>query len=152
LRRYAANRPSTHSTTTEEKELRSNRTTATAITGPARAALPWRRGTDDRPLSFAHRLLAAGDVDAAVRALCAACGGGAFLGLVGGQGVFASREYAVLVLGAPRSGKTSGVVVPSVLAFPGAETDRVRRRLCLVGWDDRSVRRAQRAGAGGAWR
>ena len=85
-----------------------------------RAALPWRRGANERPLSFPDRLLAAGDVDAAVRELCAARGGGAFLGLAGGQGVFASREHAVLVLGAPRSGKTSGVVIPSVLACPGA--------------------------------
>ena len=100
--------------------MRSNPTTTTAITGPARAALPWRRGTNNRPPSFADRLLAAGDIDAAVRELCAASGGGAFLGLAGGQGVFASREHAVLVLGAPRSGKTSAVVIPSILACPGA--------------------------------
>jgi type IV secretory pathway TraG/TraD family ATPase VirD4 len=99
--------------------LRSNPTPTTPVTGPARAALPWRRGTNEQPLSFTDRLLAAGDIDAAVRELCAARGGGAFLGLAGGQGVFASREHAVLVLGAPRSGKTSSVVIPSVLAFPG---------------------------------
>ena len=101
--------------------MRSNPTPTTAIsTARALAALPWRRRVIDRPLSFADRLLAAGDVDAAVRELCAARGGGAFLGLAGGQGVFASREHAVLVLGAPRSGKTSAIVIPSVLAYPGA--------------------------------
>jgi type IV secretory pathway TraG/TraD family ATPase VirD4 len=65
-------------------------------------------------------LLASGDVEVAVRELCVSRGGGAFLGLAGGQAVFASREHAVLVLGAPRSGKTTGVVIPSVLACPGA--------------------------------
>jgi type IV secretory pathway TraG/TraD family ATPase VirD4 len=101
--------------------LRSNPNPATAIsTGRALAALPWRRRTDDRSLSFVDRLLDAGDIDAAVRELCAARGGGAFLGLAGGQGVFANREHAALVLGAPRSGKTSSVVIPSILAWPWA--------------------------------
>ncbi len=34
--------------------------------------------------------------------------------------MFADPEHAVLVLGPPRSGKTSGVVIPSLLACPGA--------------------------------
>jgi len=39
----------------------------------------------------------------------------------GPQGpVWAGREHAVLVLGPPRSGKTSSIVVPTVLGAPGA--------------------------------
>ena len=100
--------------------MRSDPTLTTPTAGPARAALPWRRRHADPPPSFAERLLVSSDVEVAVRELCALSGGGAFLGLAGGQGVFANREHAVLVLGAPRSGKTSGVVIPSVLACPGA--------------------------------
>jgi type IV secretion system protein VirD4 len=48
-------------------------------------------------------------------------GGGAFLGLApGGRWVTAEPEHAVMVLGPPRSGKTSSVVVPALLAAPGA--------------------------------
>lgn len=100
--------------------MRSDTTLTTPAARPARCALPWSRRQANPPPSFADRLLARGDVEVAVRELCAERGGGAFLGLAGGQGVFASREHAVLVLGAPRSGKTSGVVIPSVLACPGA--------------------------------
>jgi type IV secretion system protein VirD4 len=57
-----------------------------------------------------------------VRHDCARYGGGAFVGLTDdGRGVHhAPAEAAVLVLGPPRSGKTSGVIVPSVLTAPGA--------------------------------
>jgi len=48
-------------------------------------------------------------------------GGGAFLGFTPGGGwVTADPEHAVMVLGPPRSGKTSSVVIPSLLAAPGA--------------------------------
>jgi type IV secretion system protein VirD4 len=47
-------------------------------------------------------------------------GGGAYLGVARGRWVAADPEHAVLVLGPPRSGKTSAVVVPAVLAAPGA--------------------------------
>lgn len=48
-------------------------------------------------------------------------GGGAFLGLYpGGRWVTADPEHAVMVLGPPRSGKTSSVVIPALLAAPGA--------------------------------
>lgn len=48
-------------------------------------------------------------------------GGGAFLGhSVTGGWVAADPEHAVLVLGPPRSGKTSAVVIPALLASPGA--------------------------------
>ena len=126
--------------------MRSNPTPTTAIsTGRALSALPWRRTGNDRPPSFAHRLLAAGDVDAAVRELCAARGGGAFLGLAGGQGVFASREHAVLVLGAPRSGKTTAVVIPSVLSYPGALVSTSTKT------DVRDATVRSRAGLGEVW-
>ena len=49
-------------------------------------------------------------------------GGGAFIGLDSTRGgiVHAPAESACLVLGPPRRGKTSSVVVPSVLCAPGA--------------------------------
>jgi type IV secretion system protein VirD4 len=43
-----------------------------------------------------------------------------FLGASGGRWVFARPESALLVIGPPRSGKTSSVVVPNVLAAAGA--------------------------------
>jgi type IV secretion system protein VirD4 len=48
-------------------------------------------------------------------------GGGAYLGLApGGAWVTADPEHGVMVLGPPRSGKTSMIVIPSILAAPGA--------------------------------
>lgn len=51
-------------------------------------------------------------------------GGGAFIGLDASDAhagvVHAPAETAVLVLGPPRRGKSSGVVIPSVLMAPGA--------------------------------
>jgi len=47
-------------------------------------------------------------------------GGGAYLGLAeDGQWMTADRESAVMVLGPPRSGKTSAVMIPAVLAAAG---------------------------------
>lgn len=47
-------------------------------------------------------------------------GGGVYLGLAGRGGWRVSRpERAVLILGPPRSGKTSAVVIPAVLAHDG---------------------------------
>jgi type IV secretion system protein VirD4 len=66
--------------------------------------------------------LSHGDALTGVRYDCAAGGGGAFIGVDElGAGVFhAPAECAVLVLGPPRRGKTSTVIIPSVLAAPGA--------------------------------
>jgi type IV secretory pathway TraG/TraD family ATPase VirD4 len=125
--------------------LRSEATLTTPASGAARAALPWSRRHADQRLTFADRLLAGTDVDGAVRELCASHGGGAFLGLAGGQGVFASREHAVLVLGAPRSGKTSAVVIPSVLACPGALVSTSTKT------DVRDATVRSRAGLGEVW-
>ena len=48
-------------------------------------------------------------------------GGGAYLGeSQSGEMVCADAESAVMVLGPPRSGKTSGVMIPAVLGAPGA--------------------------------
>jgi hypothetical protein len=55
-----------------------------------------------------------------VRARSARLGGGAYLGLTpNGQWVTADPEHSVMVLGPPRSGKTSTIVIPSILAAPG---------------------------------
>ena len=57
---------------------------------------------------------------AAVRAKSLRLGGGAYLGLgSGGRWITADPEHAVMVLGPPRSGKTSTTVIPSILAAPG---------------------------------
>jgi type IV secretion system protein VirD4 len=47
-------------------------------------------------------------------------GGGAFLGVSQGRWVTADPEHAVMILGPPRSGKTSSVIIPAILAAPGA--------------------------------
>ncbi len=52
---------------------------------------------------------------AALAALSRVTAGGCYAGMVGNRPVFAGREQAVLVLGPPRSGKTTGIVVPNVL-------------------------------------
>lgn len=62
------------------------------------------------------------DVDpvARTRARMLRLGGGAYLGQrPGGTWVTADPEHAVLVLGPPRSGKTSCVVIPAVINAPG---------------------------------
>jgi type IV secretion system protein VirD4 len=56
----------------------------------------------------------------AIRALAAHAGGGVWLGAGDdGQWRFARPERAVLLLGPPRSGKTSGVIIPAVSAYIG---------------------------------
>jgi len=61
-----------------------------------------------------------GDPAGELRAYTDAHGGGAFLGQSGRQWVSADAEHAVLVLGPPRSGKTSRLVIPALLACSGA--------------------------------
>lgn len=47
-------------------------------------------------------------------------GGGVYLGVnLNGRWACARPEHAVLLLGPPRSGKTSGVIVPTVVSHPG---------------------------------
>jgi type IV secretory pathway TraG/TraD family ATPase VirD4 len=59
-------------------------------------------------------------VGAAVREQVASLGGGAYLGTIGaGHWVLADPESAVMVLGPPRSGKTSAVMIPAVMSASG---------------------------------
>jgi type IV secretory pathway TraG/TraD family ATPase VirD4 len=61
-----------------------------------------------------------GDPLAAVRGDARRAGGGVYLGLTAsGQPRHARPERAVLLLGPPRSGKTSAVIIPAVLAHTG---------------------------------
>ena len=55
------------------------------------------------------------------RAEIAYRGGGAYLGTIedGEEWVCAEGESAVMVLGPPRSGKTSAVMIPAILSAPG---------------------------------
>ena len=55
-----------------------------------------------------------------VRAYVRELGGGAYLGLADdGEWVTADPESAVMVLGPPRSGKTTAVIIPALLGAPG---------------------------------
>lgn len=64
--------------------------------------------------------VAASNALAAVRTAAAEAKGCVYLGAGSLGPVWAPREQAVLVLGPPRAGKTSGIVIPSVLSAPGA--------------------------------
>ena len=57
---------------------------------------------------------------AAIRATVGAADGGVYLGAGSLGPAWARSEQAVLVLGPPRSGKTSSIVVPTILGAPGA--------------------------------
>jgi type IV secretion system protein VirD4 len=71
--------------------------------------------------TLAERIASAEHPGEAVRAHARELGGGAFLGVSpGGRWVTADPEHAVMLLGPPRSGKTASVVIPSLLAAPGA--------------------------------
>ncbi len=68
----------------------------------------------------APELHGAADPLAAIREYLRRTGGGPYLGLSAGGGWRQARsERAVLLLGPPRSGKTSGVIVPGVIAHSG---------------------------------
>ena len=56
----------------------------------------------------------------AVHAAARAAGSGIYLGAGAGSWAWAGPERSTLVLGPSRSGKTSALVVPNVLAAPGA--------------------------------
>jgi type IV secretion system protein VirD4 len=69
---------------------------------------------------LADQLAAAEHPGQAVREHMRRLGGGALLGQrPGGAWVTADPEHAVMVLGPPRSGKTSNIVIPAMLAAPG---------------------------------
>lgn len=70
-----------------------------------------------------QRLALARDPMVAVRSEAAERGGGCYVGFsTDGTAAWvgAHPEHAVLVLGPPRSGKTSAIIVPAVMAHPGA--------------------------------
>ncbi len=76
------------------------------------------------PKLLPQQLARAEDPLHAVREQARRCGGGAYLGFWSNSPqscdwVGADPEHAVLVLGPPRSGKTSGVIIPAIVAHPG---------------------------------
>jgi type IV secretory pathway TraG/TraD family ATPase VirD4 len=77
-----------------------------------------------RWLTRTGRIPAHADPLGYVRDQAAAAGSGAFIGIDASDDragvVHAPAETAVLVLGPPRRGKSSGVIIPSVLTAPGA--------------------------------
>ncbi|MBV9465592.1 MAG: TraM recognition domain-containing protein [Solirubrobacterales bacterium] len=89
------------------------------------AAVIFRLGWDiyrrrSKPAPVAAKLAAAADPLAAVLDHSRQLGGGVYLGVERrGDWVCAGPEHAVLLLGPPRSGKTSAVMIPAVLAHPG---------------------------------
>ena len=86
------------------------------------------------------RLAATPNPAEAVREHALSLGGGAFLGFSPGGGwVSADPEHAVMVLGPPRSGKTSMVVIPALLAAPGAAVSTATKVDVLrASWRSRS--------------
>lgn len=110
----------------------------------ARGLFRWRRPPRVEP-TLIELLLAAADPPAAVREHADRQCAGAFLGAQGERFVFADREHAVLVLGAPRSGKTSAVVIPAILAAPGAVVATSTKP------DVRAATQHARATAGQVW-
>ncbi len=82
----------------------------------AGAAAPRTSGTHDDLSEWAPKERGWALVAAASRS----AGGGIFLGSGRRGPVFAPAEHCALVLGPPRSGKTSGIVVPNVLAASGS--------------------------------
>jgi type IV secretory pathway TraG/TraD family ATPase VirD4 len=86
-----------------------------------RLRLPLKTRERSPATRLADRLAGAERPGEAVREHTRQLGGGAFLGFSPGGGwVTADPEHAVMVLGPPRSGKTSMVVIPALLAAPGA--------------------------------
>jgi type IV secretion system protein VirD4 len=105
--------------------------------GQLRSPLPKRRSPSTR---VADRLAGADDPGEAAREHVQRLGGGAFLGFApGGNWVTADPEHAVMVLGPPRSGKTSAIVIPAMLGAPGAAVSTATKRDVLdATWRARS--------------
>src|SRR5205807_539352 len=95
----------------------------------ALAALLQRRAVSrSTVLPVSDRLAESRDRLEAARDRSRARGGGAFLGFSGGRWVGADPEHSALLLGPPRSGKTTGVVIPSLMACPGAAVSTSTKR------------------------
>ncbi len=86
----------------------------------------------------------AGDI-AALRARMAAFGSPLYLGAGTDGVVLAPPGHAVLVLGPPRSGKTTALVIPNVVAAPGAVVTTSTKPDVLL------ATAGARAGAGRCW-
>lgn len=88
----------------------------------------------------------AGDPLTAVRQLARQQGSGVYLGLrAGGELRFSRPQRAVLVLGPPRSGKTSAVIVPALIAHTGPAVCTSTKT------DVAAMTRAARGGSGRVW-
>jgi type IV secretory pathway TraG/TraD family ATPase VirD4 len=105
-----------------------------------RLRLPFPTHSETPATRLADRLAGAEDPGKAVREHTRRLGGGAFLGFrPGGRWVTADPEHAVMVLGPPRSGKTSSIVIPSILAAPGPVVSTATKRDVLdATWHARS--------------
>jgi type IV secretion system protein VirD4 len=108
-----------------------------ARSGRLHLPLPTLRSPATR---LADRLAGAEHPGEAVREHVQRLGGGAFLGFApGGNWVTADPEHAVMVLGPPRSGKTSSIVIPAMLGAPGAAVSTATKRDVLdATWRARS--------------
>lgn len=90
--------------------------------GPAPVHVPWPRPSPAHlspAIPSPPHLSPAIPVHAVIRAYQAAGGGGAYLGTTSDGWVWGGAEHGALVLGPPRSGKSTAIVVPSVVAAPG---------------------------------
>jgi type IV secretory pathway TraG/TraD family ATPase VirD4 len=105
--------------------------------GQLRFAVPRERSPATR---IAERIERAPDPGEAVRAHSRELGGGAYLGVSPtGRWITADPEHAVMLLGPPRSGKTTSVVIPSLLAAPGAAlSTSTKRDVIDATWRSRS--------------
>jgi type IV secretion system protein VirD4 len=105
--------------------------------GRLKLPAPHRRSPAEK---LAQRFAEAENPGEATREYVRSKGGGAFLGLApGGSWVTADPEHAVMVLGPPRSGKTSSVVIPAMLSAPGAAVSTATKRDVLqTTWRSRS--------------
>jgi len=89
--------------------------------------LPWKRAKRRSPQAPVPSAPLLSPAEAA-RLRSLRLGGGAYLGIARGRWVTADPEHAVMVLGPPRSGKTSMIVIPSILAAPGAVVSTATKR------------------------
>ncbi len=95
-----------------------------AAIADGRIPIGWLSSLLKRTEAAGEPVIAAGEAKTpgeAVRAQVARLGGGAYLGVGrSGSWVLADPESAVMVLGPPRSGKTSAVMIPAVLGASAA--------------------------------
>jgi type IV secretory pathway TraG/TraD family ATPase VirD4 len=105
-----------------------------------RLRLPFRRPDRSPATRLVDTIASSPDPGEMVREHSRRQGGGAFLGFYpGGRWVAADPEHAVMILGPPRSGKTSTIVIPALLAAPGPVVSTATKRDVLdATWRARS--------------